>query len=656
VGATGALSVAPRRANRFGKFMRSRSLWLASSAITVLVVSVSLGEAFAPAEARHSAATVECDRACLEGFVNQYLAALVARDPSRVPFAANVKFTENTARLKIGEGFWATANGEGSFKLFFAEPESGQVGFIGVMKEWDNPVIFCLRLKVSAQKIVEVEDFVVRDAGAGKNLDAIGKPNPLFVQAIPPAERERRDELVKTANKYFSGLQNNDGKGDYPFAPDCNRIENGTQTTNNPNFYKTLAPSTGYPIMSLGCEAQFKSGFFRVVTNIRDRRFVIVDRERGLVFAFAFFDHAGTVKTVTLTDGTTFPSALRHPLTLEIGELFKIEKGKISAIQAALTQEPYGIPSSWASETSPRAASKQENAGDCDRKCLNGLVDAYRAALVEHNASRLPLAKDIRYTENAQDLKIGDGLWGTLTGWGSYKLYIDDPEQGEVGFVGVTDEAGTAGLLAVRLRVANHTITEIEALITRKETFVSFTRPDGFSDPKVAPAIAGFFEDVPEAERESRKSLITETDLYFDGIEKSSGSIVPFSPDVIRVENGTQTCPSSLGPAASRNGTPTGCAAQLDTHIFEYIYPIRPRRYTVVDRERGIVMGVFMFNTSGKVKSVDVPGVGKVDETPAALRPFSEEVDEVFKIREGKIESIIAVMTGLPFGDTSGWQ
>jgi hypothetical protein len=637
--------------------MGSRSLgWLASVALKILVVGAALSGAFAAADARQSAAAAPCDRVCLEGFVNRYLAALAARDPSRVPFAANVKFTENTARLKIGEGFWVTANGEGTFKLYFAEPESGQVGFIGVMKEWDNPVIFCLRLKVSDQKIAEVEDFVVRDAGAGKNLDAVGKPNPLFLQAIPPAERESRDELVKTANRYFSGLQNNDGQGDYPFAPDCNRIENGMQTTNNPDIYKTQAPSTGYPIMSLGCEAQFKTGFFRVVTNIRDRRFVIVDRERGLVFAFAFFDHAGTVKTVTLTDGTTFPSTLRHPLTLEVGEVFKIEKGKIFAIQAALTQEPYGIPSGWGSEASHRAASGQDNAGDCDRKCLNGLVDAYRAALVEHSASRLALAKDVRYTENAQDLKVGDGLWGTLTGWGSYKLYIDDPEEGEVGFVGVTDEAGTAGLLCVRLRVVHRTITEIEALITRKETVASFTRPDGFSDPKVAPAIAGFFEDVPESERESRKDLIAETDLYFDGIEKSSGTIVPFAPDVIRVENGTQTCPSSFGPAASKNGTPTGCAAQLDTHIFEYIYPISPRRYTVVDRQRGIVMGAFMFNTSGKVKSVDVPGVGKIDETPAALRPFSEEVDEIFKIRDGKIDSIIAVMTGLPFGDASGWQ
>jgi hypothetical protein len=626
-----------------------------SRSFTLLTLALFFAGLALPSRAAAESPAPQCDRACLEGFVNQYLAALAVRDASRLPFATDVKFTENTAKLKVGEGTWGTFNGEGAFKLYFAEPEAGQVGFIGTMKEWDNPVIFCLRLKVADGKIAEVEDFVVRDANAAKNLDAM-TPNPLFLEAVPPAERATREELVKTANTYFSGLQNNDGKGVYPFTDDCNRIENATQTTNNSERYKS-DPSIGNEIMSLGCKAQFKTGYFRIVTRIRDRRFVIVDRERGLVFAFAFFDHAGTVKSITLTDGRIVPATLRHPFTWEVGELFKIEKGKIRFVQAALTQEPYGIKSGWGAEgEKPILPARAESAAsDCDRKCLNDLVNRYRAALIDHNPSLLPLTSDARYTENAQDLKFGDGLWGTLTGWGSYKLYIDDPEKGEVGFVGETFEAGMPGLLCTRLKVVNHKVTEVEALITRKETAAGFTRPDGLTDPKVAPGIAGFFEGVPEAERESRKDLIAQTDLYFDGIEKSSGSIVPFAPDVIRVENGTQTCPSTFG-APSRNGKPVGCAAGLDSHLFEYIYPISPRRYTVVDRQRGIVMGDFMFNTSGKVKSVDVPGVGKVNESAAALRPFSEEVDEIFKIKDGKIDSIIAVMTGLPFGDTSGWQ
>ena len=35
-----------------------------------------------------------CDRACLEGFINQYLDALVAQDPSKLPLAKNARYTE----------------------------------------------------------------------------------------------------------------------------------------------------------------------------------------------------------------------------------------------------------------------------------------------------------------------------------------------------------------------------------------------------------------------------------------------------------------------------------------------------------------------------------------------------------------------------------
>src|ERR1700691_2290855 len=352
-----------------------RSMILGMMAIVIAVtITIQPGRA-ASAKPRAAAAT-PCDRECLTGVRGAYLEALAARDPSKISFASNVKLTENTARLKVGEGFWATANGVGTFKLYFAEPEAGEVGFIGTMKEWDNPVIFCLRLKVSDGKIAEVEDFVVRDADAAKNLEA-RSPNPLFLKTVPAAEREPREELVKTANMYFSGLQNNDGKGVYPFADDCNRVENGTQTTNNPELAKGEPASPGNGILALGCEAQFKTGFFKIVTEIRERRFVIVDRERGLAFAFAFFDHAGTVKTIKLTDGKVFPATVRHPLTFEIGELFKIEKGKIHAVQAVLTQEPYGISSGWgpapAHAASAPAHESEAAASECDRTCLNGI-------------------------------------------------------------------------------------------------------------------------------------------------------------------------------------------------------------------------------------------------------------------------------------------
>jgi len=67
-----------------------------------------------------------CDRACLEGFVNQYLEALVARDPSRLPLTRTAKYTENGVQLKLGDGMWGPKIAMGSYKLYFADPKAGQ--------------------------------------------------------------------------------------------------------------------------------------------------------------------------------------------------------------------------------------------------------------------------------------------------------------------------------------------------------------------------------------------------------------------------------------------------------------------------------------------------------------------------------------------------
>jgi hypothetical protein len=168
---------------------------------------------------------------------------------------------------------------------------------------------------------------------------------------------------------YFAGLEKNDGKGNYPFTDDCERLEDGQQTTHNPNFRtgsgftanagvatarggaKQAAPPlppAGFNPAVLGCKEQFESGYFHFVTRIRDRRFVAVDPERGLVFSFAFFDHAaGKYRDYKLADGTAASNGPTRPWTWELAELFRIEKGKIRRVEAVLEQVPYGMPSGW---------------------------------------------------------------------------------------------------------------------------------------------------------------------------------------------------------------------------------------------------------------------------------------------------------------------
>jgi len=105
--------------------------------------------------------------------------------------------------------------------------------------------------------------------------------------------------------------------------------------------------NTRFFLILFGCKEQFETGFFRFVTRIRDRRFLVIDQERGLVLTFVFFDHARNVPEVTLSDGTTIPIGVNRPFTLDISELFRIEHGLIRQIEAVLGEAPYGMNSGW---------------------------------------------------------------------------------------------------------------------------------------------------------------------------------------------------------------------------------------------------------------------------------------------------------------------
>ena len=280
-----------------------------------------------------------CDRECLEGFVDQYLDALLAHDSSQLPLEENARYTENGQHLQMNDGMWQVATAIGDKKLYFSDTQSGQVGFRGIVEENGHKQIVMTRIKIENRKISEIEAIVCRTGAALHNPDGL-MDHPLYTEALAPDDRPPRDELISIANSYFEGLEQN--RGDItPFDPECTRMENGTITANN--------PGSDFMNSHMTCGEQFNiHGFAAVITKIRERRFPIVDEERGLVYTIIFFDHAG-LPEVVLPDGSIreIKGFGDSPFCFMIGELFKIKNRVITRVEAVLLEVPYGMPSGW---------------------------------------------------------------------------------------------------------------------------------------------------------------------------------------------------------------------------------------------------------------------------------------------------------------------
>jgi hypothetical protein len=325
-------------------------------------------------EASRGPIPLNCNRACLENVVNQYLTALVAKDPKRLPLSQDLKYTENGQLLPIGDGFWKTAEGRGKYTHIFSDPEFGQVAYMGTMMEAGGPILMSLRLRIELGRLTEIENVFFRPGGGGPNdiaaMDAPHKPEDFWFKSIPPAQRMSRQELIAVADDYFTTVQKNDGKGingtgTYPFTENCHRIENGRGTTNMPRPPAGAAGAgggrggapaqgarggqaiTGAEVNAMDCLSQFKLGYFFIVQNIHGRRYPVVDQERGIVYAHCVFDQ-GTVNSGVLADGRphTFPG-FNRPSSILVTEAFLIENGKIRHVEMVGTSAFFHMQTPW---------------------------------------------------------------------------------------------------------------------------------------------------------------------------------------------------------------------------------------------------------------------------------------------------------------------
>jgi hypothetical protein len=300
--------------------------------------------------------TPACDRACMTGIVDRYLAALVRHDPTGLPLNRDVKFTENTARLTVGrEGLWVAASeAPTGFRIYAIDVGAGQAGFYGVMKERERPLIIALRLKVVNGQITEIEHVLARNLRPD-TVKNMATARPEFVTPLPAANRLPRQQMVSIADSYFEAIEHADGKL-APFADECVRRENGGQTTHNakpvpwpvPLGSKQADDAMAY-LGTLSCSDQLDTHVMDFITRLWPRRHEIVDEELGLVFSFPMFQHRGGTGTIRIHN---VPGVDSLPLggsasNLQAGEIFKIDRGRITGVEAMGTSLPYGTKSGW---------------------------------------------------------------------------------------------------------------------------------------------------------------------------------------------------------------------------------------------------------------------------------------------------------------------
>ncbi len=285
----------------------------------------------------------------------------------------------------------------------------------------------------------------------------------------------------------------------------------------------------------------------------------------------------------------------------------------------------------------------------CDRACLEGIADKYLSAMVAHDASKAPFAREFVFTENTVKLPPTEGLWFTASGLSDFKFYACDTQEGQVAWTGIAKEHDKPVLLSVRLKVVNGLITEAESIVVRD------VDEKNLGNLKNVPP--GFNETLAPSERMSREEMLNMSDIYFKAMDTLDASSIPWVPEAYRVENGMVTCGKIPGMGPPPPGLPSAalCTAP-DGKIppsLKTIYSVLPRRTPLVDIEKGITWGLYCFNHRGfdVITMPDGKTYPSFAKTPSSM-PFAD----MFKMKNGKLRGIFAFGVILPYGIGDGWS
>ena len=229
----------------------------------------------------------------LASFADKFLAALLSRNSRREGVNGSIKYTENGQRLNIGDGLWGTASEIGEHKVVLADPETGSVGLLVSIKEYNIDSFLTARLKVRNGEIAEIEALVMRHEYNDARMGTMTLMGPRLEGTYKPGS--------------------------------C---------TDLPGIFGELSPGERIDAKAMISIVKEKSG------NIREQHTLVTDAEYGLLLEMTFSDVPNT------NTGTADPAST-GAYSIMRSQLHKIRGRNIVKTKSIIMAVPYQMRRGW---------------------------------------------------------------------------------------------------------------------------------------------------------------------------------------------------------------------------------------------------------------------------------------------------------------------
>ena len=283
---------------------------------------VGAGPGLTGADAAQKVSEPDCNRRCLFEFLQTYTEGLLDNNTSHIKGASGLRATSNGVDVQLGKGeVWGLAK-RMPYRQAFVDPVTGSAMFMGTVtnaptNQGERWWFYMVRLKVVAKQVTEVEEISYDGMLRGTPASKLTQADRIYDALLPPGEQVSRAQLIATANKYFDVVSGTLDYHDAPWHPECSRLEDAVLTVNQPE-----SPGS--------CAGEFNNP--RIKWIVKNRRFYIVDVERGIVMAVANF---------------TSPPEYPNNNASVVFEVFKIQDGLIRHIEAMFRGDSSMKTSTW---------------------------------------------------------------------------------------------------------------------------------------------------------------------------------------------------------------------------------------------------------------------------------------------------------------------